>query len=129
MRLCFFCAKLRNVFDQIQNGFRHVFDEFLITTLATLVGCADDSTTTRVVQTIAVGDQVEADWDGLGRWYGARVTAAHQDGTFDLEFWDEDKADHMPRDRVRLLQSRRAQSEVENITEQGNGDNSLYCED
>merc|ERR1712216_190621 len=41
-----------------------------------------------------VGDVVEGNWSGKGRWFQAHVSAAHQDGMWDLfyeyhESWNE----------------------------------------
>ena len=41
----------------------------------------------------AVGSQIEARYGGKSKWYRGKVAAAHEDGTYDIQYDDGDSED------------------------------------
>ena len=53
--------------------------------------------------TFAVGDAVEANYDGRGTFFGGRVSAVRDDGTFDVDYDDGDSERGVPSNRLRFV--------------------------
>ena len=52
---------------------------------------------------ISVGDRVEANFGGRGKWYKGKVTQRHSNGTFDILYEDGDKERGVLAERVRAV--------------------------
>ncbi|KAG5192664.1 hypothetical protein JKP88DRAFT_173091 [Tribonema minus] len=51
-----------------------------------------------------VGDKVEGNYKGRGKWFAGTVAALHRDGTYDIDYADGDRETSMEAARLRLLQ-------------------------
>jgi chloramphenicol 3-O-phosphotransferase len=49
----------------------------------------------------AEGDAVEGNFEGNGEWFPGRVSAAHADGTYDIDYDDGDRESRVAASRVR----------------------------
>ncbi|KAG5176716.1 hypothetical protein JKP88DRAFT_170998, partial [Tribonema minus] len=60
------------------------------------------------VVTLRIGDEVEANFKGKGRWFKGTVKAIHRDGTYDIRYVDGDSEEGVPPKNVRSLAQKRS---------------------
>lgn len=66
-----------------------------------------------------VGDSIEANFKGKGKWFKARIGLVHRDGTFDINYEDGDREKRVDSSRVRSIISKAAQKGFESESDDG----------
>lgn len=59
--------------------------------------------TSPLVNTFTMGQKVEVDFHGRGRFYSGKVNLVHKDGTVDIIYDDGDTENNVPAGRIRVL--------------------------
>ncbi|CAM9167814.1 unnamed protein product, partial [Phaeothamnion confervicola] len=57
---------------------------------------------------LAVGDRIEANYKGRGRWYGGRVARCRLDGSYDIDYNDGEKEERVARALIRFREGEKS---------------------
>ena len=69
-----------------------------------------------------IGDKVECNYRGRGRWYPGRISDIHTDGTYKIEYNDGDMERYIHRTMIRILER---EDKVKENVEQDKGDDCI----